>query len=1034
VPQQQLDEHLRIGAGLNGAATLAPPVTTEPWSAEELAATLDAVGTGVWALDLEGSCVFINQEASRILGYAPEECLGRKLQCLIHRGHNGGWACPEENCAVQKALKSGVAVHVDDDMFRRRDGISLPMQYSVQPVVVQGRTRGAVISFADLTPQKRAESALAKTGEWLRMTQEAAGVGLFEVDLETGETVISVGQAGLMGLDATDGALPHQDYQSWRKMVHPEDLERLDRQIEAAHSGCQPSPQTYRVIRQDGSIRWLQSFPVAFFDEAGRATRLVGANVDITSRVQAETALDQFFSASPTPLAIWGIDGRVQHANAAWESILGFTPAEVVGMQVRDLVHPDEYGMASAEFERLVVGGKRTGFECRGRCKDGTYRWLLISAAVHGAPNVIYVAAKDITTRRAAEDALQESRAKFQELFENAPVAYHELDTDGVVRAVNRAECALLGYQASEMVGRPIWDFMAEAEAETSREAIRRKLSGGRPLKPHVRRFLRRDGSEALLELHDTLSRNAAGDVVGIRSALLDITERERAKEALQMSEARLRLLSQALECVDDCISITDTEDRFLYVNEAFFRTYGYRDREVIGKHVGMVRSARPSAEPQDGILSATLAGGWRGELWNRSKEGREFPISLSASPVYDGEGRIVALVGIARDITESKRADEALRESERRFKLITETIGEVFWMNDPELRKVLYISPAYDRIWGRSRTDAYEHPESFLDAIHPDDREEALTGLAKLQTGAPFELGFRIVRPDGAVVSIWDQAFPVRDATGKLECYVGIARDVSERKRLEDTIRSRSEELARSNEELERFAYVASHDLQEPLRMVASFTQLLSRKYSGKLDETADRYINFAVDGAKRMQQLITDLLAFSRINSRDLDLRPTECDRVVRLTLQNLKVAIDESGAAIECDPLPVLLADAGQLGQMFQNLIGNAIKFRGETPPRIHIAAADRGAEWEFSVRDNGIGIDPKHADRIFQIFQRLHTREQYPGTGIGLAVCKKTVERHGGRLWVESQPGGGSTFLFTMPKAPGNGAGNGTENVR
>jgi PAS domain S-box-containing protein len=390
--------------------------------------------------------------------------------------------------------------------------------------------------------------------------------------------------------------------------------------------------------------------------------------------------------------------------------------------------------------------------------------------------------------------------------------------------------------------------------------------------------------------------------------------------------------------------------------------------------------------------------------------------------------------VGIARDITESKRADEALRESERRFKLITETIGEVFWMNDPELRKVLYISPAYDRIWGRSRTDAYEHPESFLDAIHPDDREEALTGLAKLQTGAPFELGFRIVRPDGAVVSIWDQAFPVRDATGKLECYVGIARDVSERKRLEDTIRSRSEELARSNEELERFAYVASHDLQEPLRMVASFTQLLSRKYSGKLDETADRYINFAVDGAKRMQQLITDLLAFSRINSRDLDLRPTECDRVVRLTLQNLKVAIDESGAAIECDPLPVLLADAGQLGQMFQNLIGNAIKFRGETPPRIHIAAADRGAEWEFSVRDNGIGIDPKHADRIFQIFQRLHTREQYPGTGIGLAVCKKTVERHGGRLWVESQPGGGSTFLFTMPKAPGNGAGNGTENVR
>jgi light-regulated signal transduction histidine kinase (bacteriophytochrome) len=237
------------------------------------------------------------------------------------------------------------------------------------------------------------------------------------------------------------------------------------------------------------------------------------------------------------------------------------------------------------------------------------------------------------------------------------------------------------------------------------------------------------------------------------------------------------------------------------------------------------------------------------------------------------------------------------------------------------------------------------------------------------------------------------------------------------------------SEKLARSNEELERFAYVASHDLQEPLRMVASFTQLLSKKYSGKLDETADRYINFAVDGAKRMQQLITDLLAYSRVNSKDLVPRPVECEAVVRGTLQNLRAAIDESGAVVECDPLPDLIADQVQLGQLFQNLIGNAIKFRGQAPPRVHIAAEDHGADWQFSVRDNGIGIDPKHADRVFQIFQRLHTREQYPGTGIGLAVCKKVVERHGGRLWVESQPGTGSNFLFTLPKAStGQGSGD------
>jgi signal transduction histidine kinase len=225
--------------------------------------------------------------------------------------------------------------------------------------------------------------------------------------------------------------------------------------------------------------------------------------------------------------------------------------------------------------------------------------------------------------------------------------------------------------------------------------------------------------------------------------------------------------------------------------------------------------------------------------------------------------------------------------------------------------------------------------------------------------------------------------------------------------------------ELARSNTDLEQFAYVASHDLQEPLRMVAGYVQLLARRYEGKLDRDADEYIGFAVDGVKRMQQLIDGLLAYSRVGRRGRAPVPVDCNEAIRQAIGNLEAAIAQQGAEVTCDPLPTVQADRAQLVQVFQNLLGNAIKFRGPEPPHVHVDAQRSGEAWLFRVRDNGIGIDPKEAGRLFTLFYRLHSQAEYPGTGIGLATCKRIVERHGGRIWFDSEPGQGTTFQFTLP---------------
>jgi len=334
-----------------------------------------------------------------------------------------------------------------------------------------------------------------------------------------------------------------------------------------------------------------------------------------------------------------------------------------------------------------------------------------------------------------------------------------------------------------------------------------------------------------------------------------------------------------------------------------------------------------------------------------------------------------------------------------------------------------LYLSNEVSRIYGCEHQKFSVTRNDFLSYVHPDDRDYVDNSFNRALNEKPINIDYRIILVNGeervahaqGEVICNEENIPVR-TTGTIQ-------DITERKKAEEILKSKFEELARSNEELEQFAYISSHDLQEPLRMITSYLQLLQRRYQGELDDKADKYIYYAVDGASRMQNLINDLLEFSRVTTRAREPEPTDSEFILNQVLSNLEIFMKENEATVSYDPLPKVMADYTQLVQVFQNLIANAIKFHSEEAPKINISAEKNASEWIFSVQDNGIGIDPQYSDKIFEVFKRLHKKEEYAGTGIGLAICKKIVELHGGRIWVESELGKGSTFYFTLPINPG-----------
>ena len=533
--------------------------------------------------------------------------------------------------------------------------------------------------------------------------------------------------------------------------------------------------------------------------------------------------------------------------------------------------------------------------------------------------------------------------------------------------------------------------------------------------------------------------------------------QRKRAEKQLRAASSYSRSLIEA--SLDPLVTISST-GKITDVNTATEKITGVPRDKIIGSDFYSYFTEPENARAG---YQQVLTRGYVTDypLSIRHTSGAITEVLYNASVYRNEKGEVLGVFAAARDITERKRAEEEIKTKNEELAAANEELvaaNEEFEAANEELittnqelqraEEALRAASSYSRNLIEVSLDPLVTISAEGKITDVNTATEKITGMGReMLIGSDFSsyftepenarAGYQQVLTRGYVtdypLSIRHQAGTITDLLynavlyhnedGSVAGVFAAARDITERKRAEEALKKTMADLERSNKELEQFAYVASHDLQEPLRMVASFTQLLAKRYRDKLDADANEFINYAVDGANRMQKMVNDLLSYSRVGHRGKSFEPTDCTGILNQALTDLNVAIDENEAVITHDALPVMMGDESQLVQLFQNLIGNGIKFRSKEAPRIHISAQESGNEWIFTVQDNGIGIDPQYNERIFMIFQRLHEREEYPGTGIGLAICKKIVERHGGRVWVDSQPGNGSTFYFTIPKTGG-----------
>jgi PAS domain S-box-containing protein len=909
-----------------------------------------------------------------------------------------------------------------------------------------GELLGSEGFITDITESKRSEVALQLSEQKYRKLAQSAPVAVTRISM-TNNLYEFVNDEFVRQSGYTMEEYNNLSDQVLIDMIYADDREKVFSFYKQWGSTGYKDTQhiDYRIINKNKEVLWLDTYLFAEFDNAGKVLAINQICIDITDQKKAQDVMREserrfrtLIENSSDLIALIDKDATIIYASPSTTRILGYSLEEYVGKNGFDFIHPDDKTYTTRLLSELLKkpGGSVTA-QYRAKHKSGIWLWMeatgknMLDDASIGSIVVNY---RDITERKLSEQELFLQKSYFQQLFENSPEGIVILDKNDSVVDVNKGFEKMFQYNVAEIKDKDINELIIPEElTEQATQMSLFVLKGEVIHKETVRK--RKDGSlvdVSILAYPITLGE----DQIGVYGIYSDISERKETEKALMNSEERYKaFVQQSSEGISrieflEPINIKQPQDevielayKFGYLaecNDIVAKRYGYSSADdIIGARFGELL---PKSDPHNmEYLRSFIKSGFRitdAESHEVDKEGNIKYFLNNLVGIIDGNN-LIRIWSTQRDITESRLAEEELKKTQFRLATLLNNLPDVVLYETGSDHE--FISENVMNLLGYPANRITEDKKFFPSLIHPGD---FITTSKKItdwnMSGKPgiLTLEFRCRRSDSTYVWLEDHMVAIQAPDGK-QHMAGVMVDITDRKRSEERLKLLAEKLSVSNKELEQFAYVASHDLQEPLRMVASYIQLLQRRYEGKLGKEADEFINYAVDGVVRMKSLINDLLIYSRVNTQELPLEQTDLNDVVEKVINNLKTSIEETHATVVHDKLPVVMANPLHMNQLFQNLVSNAIKFHGEELPQVQVSAKRNGNEWLFSVKDNGIGIDKEFADRVFIIFQRLHNYKEYPGTGIGLAICKKIVEKLGGHIWVESEAGKGSTFYFTLP---------------